>query len=134
MFWIGMTAVLGLCFLAYVRLAPSPGARWHVAPEVEENKVLANGVHRRVALGIGGLGRLDRIAESDPRTHRLAGSVDQGMITYISRTRLVGFPVYTTVMQAGEELLIHARSRFGRRDFGTNAVRVDHWIDALTAY
>ncbi|WP_243614316.1 DUF1499 domain-containing protein [Shimia aestuarii] len=56
------------------------------------------------------------------------------MITYITRSRMIGFPDYTTVLQAGEELLIHARSRFGRRDFGVNAVRVERWIDALTAY
>ncbi len=134
MFWIGITAFLGLSVLAYVRLAPSSVARWHVQPDVQEDKELANGVYRRVAIGAGGLRRLDRIVESHPRTRRLAGSVEQGMITYVSRTRMIGFPDYTTVMQAGEELLIHARSRFGRRDFGTNAVRIDRWIDLLTAY
>lgn len=133
MFWIGVFAFLGLGFLAYVRLAPSTIERWHVQPSGQD-ETHANGVHRRVAIGRAGLHRFDRIAEADPRTQRLAGSVEQGMVTYITRTRMIGFPDYTTVMQAGEELLIHARSRFGRRDFGVNAERISRWLDALAAY
>ncbi len=134
MFWFGLFTLLPLTTLAYIRLAPSHEARWHVAPDMREDREFANGVYRCVTTGPSGLRRLDRIVEAHPRTRRLAGGVEQGMITYITRTRMVGFPDYTTVLQAGEELLIHARSRFGRRDFGVNAARVDRWIDALTAY
>src|SRR6056297_3293425 len=115
MFWIGVFAFLGLAIVAYIRLAPSSIERWHVPPSGQD-EIHANGLSRRVACGQAGLHRLDRIAEADPRTKRLAGSVEQGMVTYITRSRMIGFPDYTTVMQAGEELFIHARSRFGRRD------------------
>lgn len=134
MFWIVAIAFLGLGLLAYIRLAPSVIERWHVIPDVREDKVFSNGVRKRVMIGQDGLRRLDRIVETDPRTYRLAGSVEQGMVTYVTRTRMVGFPDYTTAMQAGEDLLIYARSRFGRRDFGTNADRVNRWLDALTTY
>ncbi len=133
MLWIGV-CLLPLILLAHIRLAPSAVERWHVAPEMREDRDFNNGVFRCVITGGSGLRRFDRIVDSDPRTKRLAGTVEQGMITYITRSRMIGFPDYTTVLQAGEELLIHARSRFGRRDFGVNAVRVERWIDALTAY
>ena len=134
MLWIGMIAFLGLGFLAYVRLAPSAVERWHVPPNGQQDRAFGNGVLRRVTIGRAGLYRLDQIAEADPRTERLAGNVDQGMVTYITRSRMVGFPDYTTVMQAGEDLLIFARSRFGRRDFGVNGARVSRWLDALAVY
>jgi hypothetical protein len=42
------------------------------------------------------LARLDEIALATPRTTRLAGSPDEGRITWITRSALWGFPDYTT--------------------------------------
>lgn len=134
MYLIWFVAFLGLAFLAYVRLAPSDAELWHVEPQVAEDKTFGNGAVRRITIGKDGLRRMDTLIGSDPRTQRLVGSVRDGMITYITRSRTVGFPDYTTIMQSGEDLLIYARSRFGRKDFGVNAARVDRWIDTLTAY
>ena len=134
MFSFGVIALLGLSVLAYIRLAPSAVSKWHCSPQVNKNAVLSNGIQKRIPIGKAGLRRIDLIAEADPRTERLAGSVEQGLVTYVTRSRMIGFPDYTTVMQAGEELVIYARSRFGRRDFGANAERVTRWLNALTAY
>lgn len=130
----GIVGLLGLCLLAYIRFAPSHVSKWHVDPRMGQDAVLANGIRKRLLTGRAGLRRIDRIAEADPRTERLAGSVEQGLVTYVTRSRMVGFPDYTTVMQAGEELVILARSRFGRRDFGANAERVSRWLKALPIY
>lgn len=130
--WLIAIAMLGV--LAYVRLAPSDPEAWHVTPKVEADKTFRNGATRRVLTGGGGLKKLETIALTEPRTEIFAGSSESGMITFVSRSRLVGYPDYTTAMQVGEDLLIYARSRFGRRDFGVNAARVDGWIDALVAY
>ncbi|MCW9042053.1 MAG: DUF1499 domain-containing protein [Pseudopelagicola sp.] len=130
----GVFCFLGLVVLAYIRLAPVSIDRWHVHPNVQKDRVLANGVQKRVAAGLLGLSRLDAIAQADPRTQRLAGSVEQGLITYVTRTRMIGFPDYTTVGQSGEDLFIHARSRFGRRDFGTNAERIGRWLEGLPLF
>ena len=130
--WIIVIVFLGL--LAYVRLAPSDPAVWHVRPDVTGDKTFAKGATRVVPTGKDGLRRLAAVAEADPRTDRLAGSVEDGMITFITRSRTVGFPDYTTAVQDGETLKILARSRFGRKDLGVNAARVDRWIEALTAY
>ncbi|NOC44441.1 DUF1499 domain-containing protein [Ruegeria sp. HKCCD7559] len=127
--WAVIALVLGL--VAYVRLAPSALAQWHIAPVAEVDQDLPGGVLRVVATGPGGLENLDRIARATPRTSVLAGSVDEGMITYVTRTIWIGFPDYTTVQQDGDTLRIHGRLRFGRRDFGVNKARVDGWLEQM---
>lgn len=128
-FWISL--VVAVAGLGFIRLAPSDPAIWHVAPEVRENKDFNGGVKRLVDTGPDGLARFNAIALSDPRTSVLAGSVDQGMVTYVTRSKVFGFPDYTTTQQDGERLKIHARLRFGRSDAGVNRARVRQWIDAL---
>ena len=118
---------------AYIRLAPSDPARWHRAPQVSGDADLAHGVKRRVEAGPDGLARLDAIIRGSPRTRVVAGSVADGMVTYVTRTRVMGFPDYTTVQQDGNMLEIYARLRFGRSDLGVNKARVEGWLDALQA-
>ncbi len=121
---VGLVIALG----AYIRLAPSDPVDWHVAPQAETNQDLQGGVLRVVETGPEGLARLDAIARNAPRTTVLAGSVGEGRITYITRTKIIGFPDYTTVQQDGDVLRIHGRLRFGRKDFGVNKARVDGWL------
>ncbi|MCA0904853.1 DUF1499 domain-containing protein [Ruegeria marisrubri] len=127
--WAVIALVLGLG--AYIRLAPSAPAQWHIAPVAEVDQDLPGGVLRVVATGPEGLQKLDRIARATPRTSVLAGSVDEGMITYVTRTKWIGFPDYTTVRQDSDTLRIHGRLRFGRRDFGVNKARVDGWLEQM---
>ncbi|WP_170424317.1 DUF1499 domain-containing protein [Ruegeria arenilitoris] len=127
--WLGIGAVILLG--AYIRLAPSDPAKWHVAPVGEQNRDLEGGAIRVVETGPDGLAKLDAIARDTPRTSVLAGSVDEGMITYITRTNVIGFPDYTTAQQDGDTLRIYARLRFGRSDFGVNRARVEGWLALL---
>lgn len=113
---------------AYVRLAPSDPSRWHVAQEIKADRDLEGGVLRRIETGMDGLARLDSTARDWPRTRVLAGSVGEGMITYVTRSAFWGFPDYTTVRQMGEWLEINARLRFGRSDFGVNRARIEAWM------
>ncbi|MEQ8292398.1 MAG: DUF1499 domain-containing protein [Roseovarius sp.] len=121
--------VLALGLAAYVRLAPSDPKRWHKMPDDVADRDFSSGAMRVIAAGEGDLARLHGIIAGSPRTTVLAGSVEEGMITYVSRTKLMGFPDYTTVQQAGGEIRIHARQRFGSSDLGVNAKRVDGWLD-----
>jgi hypothetical protein len=121
-----MVAVLAL--LAWVRLAPDDAARWHGLPGTVTDRDMEGGVMRVVP---GDLADLDRIIRAEPRTHVLAGSVGEGMITYVTRSRVFGFPDYTTVAQRGGKLALHARLRYGRSDMGVNKARVERWLDAL---
>lgn len=130
---IALWLVLGLVFAigAYIRLAPSDPARWHIAPQVEADKDLKGGVMRVVETGPDGLARLDALAQVTRRTSVLAGSVDDGMITYVTRTKVIGFPDYTTAQQDGDTLRIYGRLRFGGSDFGVNKARIDAWLGQM---
>lgn len=127
MFLWFLLVVLGLG-AAYVRLAPSDPARWHVVRDIAADRDLEGGVLRRVETGADGLARLDKVARAWPRTRILAGSVDEGMITYVTRSAVLGFPDYTTVRQVEGRLEVNARLRFGRSDFGVNRARIEAWL------
>lgn len=123
---LGLLVIVAV--LAYVRLAPSDPARWHRMPENITNRDLEGGVMRQVT---GDLATLDGIIRATPRTRVLAGEVGQGMVTYVTRSRVIGFPDYTTVRQDSEALEIFGRLRFGKSDLGVNAARVDGWLQRL---
>ena len=138
-----LIAALGL--LAYIRLAPSDPAVWHISPvtaaEAGQGRCLdaittqTNGA--RVACLSPDtpetlLSKLDAIALATPRTTRLAGTPQSGRITWVTRTALMGYPDYTTaeatVTPQGTRLDIFARQRFGKADFGVNAARLTVWL------
>jgi hypothetical protein len=137
---LGLLVVLAL----YVRLAPSDPARWHVAPVAEgpwdtavvtgpksASLRLATGV--RIGLGnpVDMLARMDEVALATPRTTRLAGSVAEGRITWVTRSWLWGFPDYVTAEARADGLYIEARSRFGYGDLRVNVRRLQHWMNQL---
>ncbi len=128
-----VVVLLGFGLLAYVRLAPSDVAKWHVAGEITKDSIGQNSVRRLVDAGPEGLAKFAEVALRDPRTEVLAGSAKDGMITVVTRTRTIGYPDFTTAWMQDGQLAIYGRSRFGRKDFGVNAARVDRWIAALTA-
>ncbi len=126
--WV-VLAVLAL-FAVYVRLAPSDPVRWHVAVEGGDADFMG-GIRRVLPGQAGDLAALDAIIRATPRTTWLAGSVAEGRITYITRSRLWWFPDYTTVEARGDDLAIWSRLRFGGSDLGVNAARLARWLTAL---
>lgn len=121
--------VLAVGLAVYVRVAPSDPDRWHVMPDDVTDRDLEGGVMRVVDAGAGGLSRLHEIITDTPRTTVLAGSVEEGMITYVTRSKVFGFPDYTTVQQSGGKIRLYGRLRFGKSDLGVNAKRVDGWLN-----
>ena len=126
-----LLAVLG--FGLWVRLAPSDPARWHVSLMDSGNRDFAGAAIRTIPARPGDMARLDRIIRDTPRTTALAGSPEEGMITYVTRSRLWGFPDYTTVEARAGNIVIHGRLRFGSSDMGVNRARIEGWIAALAA-
>ena len=131
LFGLGVIGLIAFAISAYVRLAPTDPERWHTMPAAVTNRDTYGGAMRVVGAGQDGLARLDRIIQATPRTYVLAGSVEAGMITYVTRSRVFGFPDYTTVRQAGPQLELFGRLRFGRSDLGVNAARLDGWLQAF---
>ena len=135
-FAFGVIVFLGV--LAFVRLAPSDPAEWHVdlaAPGFDPagGQVFCITPDNRYGpLAEGTLARLDAIVLATPRTERLAGSAEEGRITWITRSRLMGFPGYTTAqVMPGPGLCVFGRQRFGSKDLGVNAARIGGWMQAL---
>lgn len=127
--WILLAAIV--VALGFIRLAPSDPVTWHKPLTFEADRDLKGGVMRVVETGPDGLERLDPIIRATPRTTVLAGSVADGLITYVTRSAVFGFPDYTTVQQDGGRLKIFGRLRFGRSDQGVNRARVERWLNAL---
>jgi uncharacterized protein (DUF1499 family) len=148
-FVVAALAALLAGFALYVRAAPSDPAVWHVDPRT------APGTGKPNAWRIGPPGstgidaeapvyrlapealakRLDAIAIAEPRARRLAGSPEAGFVTYVHRSRVFGFPDYTSVRvepaEGGTTLAIFARARFGTSDLGVNRARVERWLATL---
>jgi uncharacterized protein (DUF1499 family) len=129
-----------VAFALYVRLAPSDPERWHVAPVADGpvGEVVVAGLNRatlRLGPEAGAsaevLARLDAVALATPRTTRLAGSVAEGRITWVTRSALWGFPDYTTAEARSDGLFVEGRSRFGQSDLGVNAARLGDWLTKL---
>lgn len=137
-----LAALILAGFAAYVRLAPSDKGLWNTALPATgpltgcgQVAALEGGARLACAAPVDALARLDAIAMATPRTLRLAGSPETGRITWITRSRLWGFPDYTTAQitetDTGPRLDIFARLRFGRSDLGVNAARLQAWVNQL---
>ena len=133
----GLVGVLILIMVAsfalWVRLAPSDPERWHVPLTFDGNRDLEGGAMRILRGQADRLADLDAIARATERTEVLAGTVEEGRITYVTRSQLWGFPDYTTVDAGGGDLRLFARLRFGKGDMGVNKARLERWIAALEA-
>ncbi len=145
--WIlAILLVLALAAGAAVRLAPSDPAVWHVDPMTEGAAETTGAFLVRPTDGDLQSPRfertpqalmtgIDRIALAEPRTERLAGSVEAGHATYVARSKIWGFPDYISVRALpdgdGARLAILSRLRFGQDDMGVNQARVRRWLSAL---
>ena len=72
-----------------------------------------------------------QVASAAPRTRLVAGSVQDGMMTFVTRSALWGFPDYTTAAVQGDILVISGHLRFGRSDMGVNKSRILGWLAQL---
>ena len=154
---LGLAALAVVGFAVWVRVAPLPADRYHVDPLQAEVPATPN-VHRILpeatseaavtpspvwAMAPGDLlAAVDAVAMATPGVTRLAGSVAEGRISYVARSRLWGFPDLVTVSAvalepAGEvpqsALAAISRSRFGQSDLGVNRARLEGWLAALPA-
>lgn len=129
--FLGALVVLAI----YVRLSPIKSSDWHAQPPVAEI-----GTHRtagsvllirEVDAPLAVMTALDAVILASPRTLRLAGSPQDGLVTYMTRSALWGFPDLTTVAVDNGILRVYGRLRFGKSDLGVNAARVTKWVDQV---
>ena len=68
-----------------------------------------------------------------PRTNVLAGDVASRRISFVTRSRVFGFPDYTTLQLSDGTLRAYARVRFGQSDMGVNRERLEGLLAAIKA-
>lgn len=138
---------VAVLFSAYVRLAPSEPATWHVDPRKVQNPQPGGSYLLRDEPPADGpavtfdeppedvLARLDRVAMAAPRVTRLAGDPASGHVTYVARSAIFGFPDYISVVAwpvaGGARLAIYSRLRYGSSDLGVNRKRIESWLESV---
>ena len=127
----GLFLIAFVAFLFYVRFAPSDPTVWHVPVEASGDADMAGGALRVIPADGDTLARADQYMLSLPRTEVLAGAVDRDRITYVTRSRVFGFPDYTTLEYVDGQLRAFARLRFGQSDLGVNRMRLEGLLAAL---
>ena len=121
--WIMLAIALAIAL--YVRFAPSDAAYWDRPVSADANTDGEGSAFRVLKGDTELMARLDTALRALPRTRVLSGSVAEGRITYITRSRVMGFPDYTTLERRPEGVALYGRLRFGRSDLGVNAARLD---------
>ncbi len=141
---IWLLVMIALSGLVYVRLAPDNLAEIHLVPPAGatvDQPLIGPGSALFVAefsLPPQDLWpHIQQVALNAPRTKQLAGSPEEGMVSYVSRSLVFGFPDYITVLVqpdgAGSRVVMFSRLRFGYSDSGVNEARLRDWLAAITA-
>ena len=141
--WTLLTLIVIVIVVAllWVRVAPHDADLWHIDPaEVEEPGPRGIRLVGREAPRFPGhptdvLSTFAEIVTSNPRAKVLDGDVDEGMMTFVIRTRRLAFPDYLTVKATDEgnetKLSVVARTRFGWNDFDLNRQRLEYLLGEL---
>ncbi|MDO6589632.1 DUF1499 domain-containing protein [Loktanella sp. D2R18] len=129
-----LVILIGL--MGYVRLAPTRlDARHKAAVPTEVGDLQSTGgfqaARKIIAPTVDVLQAVEQRALATLRTRVIAGSVEDGTITFETRSALWGFPDYTTASVQGDLLVIAGHLRFGRSDMGVNKTRILGWITTL---
>ena len=125
----------------WIRFAPHDVDRWHVdpadAPEPQGNgwRIIGEDAPRFPGDFETVVSNLTDIALSEPRVRLLDGGEDEGLVTFVARSKWVGFPDYVTfkAVQEGEKTKVAtvSRARYPGSDWGTNRERLDRWFAEL---
>lgn len=142
--FLGFIIIVIVGFAAYVRFAPTDVAGVHAqaTPRTAGDYEAAGGflaVRQVTAAPEVILSTVSQAALATDRTRVLEGTADDGMITFVTRSLVWGFPDYTTVSiippgtvdNAGPLVMIDGRLRFGKADLGVNKARIEKWLVAL---
>ncbi|MEH6647404.1 DUF1499 domain-containing protein [Sulfitobacter sp.] len=132
MIWVILLLAI-VAGLAFIRLAPSDVSRWH-RPIGDAESTDGEGWSARVVQATPGmLSDLHQGMLSLSRTDLLAGGVGEGRLTYITRSKWIGFPDYTTIEQEDGQIKLYGRLRFGKSDLGVNGKRLDGLLKRIRA-
>jgi uncharacterized protein (DUF1499 family) len=145
---VAILLALAVAGMLYIRSVGHDPALWHVDPTQAERTGKPNDV---LVAPEGGdipspvyaetpealMRAFDAVATAQPRVSVVAGDPAEAFVTYVQRSRLVGYPDYISVKavpaEGGAALAIWSRSRFGYSDMGVNRARIEDWLAQLAA-
>lgn len=81
----------------------------------------------------------DDFVMAQNKVERIAGSAEEGWVTYVQKSNSWNFPDYISVkfidLNGGSSTVaIFSRSRFGHSDMGVNKERVETWLKSLQGF
>lgn len=128
----------------FMRIIGHDPAQWHVEPA----SVTLSGKPNEYLIAGRDAIRFDatpetvstafhEIATAEPGARLIAGNPDQGWMTYVVTSKLMGFPDYVSVRivktDTGSTLTAYSRARIGYSDMGVNRARLERWLASLNA-
>jgi len=138
------TLIIISLLLCYIRFSRSDQYLWHIDPELvlqikKKNSFLLNSKsisYPYYPYSADELySRLITILDNE-NCKRLFGNIEDRLITFICRSKIIGFPDYVSVRfieyEGGKSSIsVFSRSRFGVYDFGKNKNRVLQWLEQI---
>lgn len=129
--FILIALVLGLL---YIRFAPIKVDRAHIIPDItnldtdQAGSYLATLADQTPA----NFARLYGVISNTPRTVQIAGSVEAGHVSFVTRSLIMGFPDVTSI-GIGEDgvIWVYGRLVYGHSDFNVNKTRIQNWLQSL---
>jgi len=127
-----MLALIVVSGLAYIRVAPLDPAAYHRTGLATGAAGNAFGAVRPAGEDARAVfSALAKVVAATPRTRPFAGSVEQGHVSFVTRSLIFGFPDVTNIWLAPDGVHIHSGAVFGRSDLGVNRARVEQWLEAF---
>lgn len=124
------TALAALGVAIWVRSMNIPVARYHDRFEVpQEDRQTQEGFVAVRQTDDAGFAQLVEVIATSPRTTSLAGRVEDGHVSFVTRTRVMGFPDVTNVLRTERGLAIRGHLVVGKGDMGVNRRRIEGWLD-----
>lgn len=132
-YFLGATVVFGLL---YIRLAPLPEARLTARPgpmEVGQHDLKGGFklVHPITIDERAALAALAEVAQATVRTRAVPSARENHLQSFVTRSRIFGFPDITQVWVQDGSLHIHGHLVYGYSDLGVNRARILNWTEAL---
>lgn len=126
---VAVVALVALGTAVWSRSVSPAADRYHVrfaAPEVDTRS--EGGFVAVRQTDEQGFVRLVETIFASPRTEQLAGKVEDGHVSFVTRTPIMGFPDVTNVLRTEDGIAVRGHLVVGRSDLGVNRRRIEGWL------
>ena len=134
MILLGLLIIASVAGIIYVRSVGHDPDHWHVDP-AKVTQVNGSNEYLGSETFAADPSIIGAALTSALGGEVIAGDLSDGWATFVVRTPLVGYPDYVSVrvvpVEAGTQVIVYSRSRFGKSDLGANKTRVESLFSSL---